>query len=187
MSPSVVKLGAFALAGGIAGLAGALLAGLRTQFSASAFGPEESLQIVATAVIGGLGSVTGAVLGAVFIVGLPFLLGDSQAVTLLTSGVGLLVLLLYLPGGLVQLLGQVRDGVLGSSPRGGCGGAPCRRRRAASGAGARPEPCRDRRARSIDAGAAATPRGARRPRPLRRGGGRWPGCRWRLGPARSSG
>ncbi len=113
VAPSVVKLGAFALAGGIAGLAGALLAGLRTQFSASAFGPEESLQIVATAVIGGLGSVTGAVLGAVFVVGLPFLLGESQAVTLLTSGVGLLVLLLYLPGGIVQLLGQVRDGALG--------------------------------------------------------------------------
>jgi len=55
-------------------------------------------------IIGGLGSVTGAILGAVWILGLPAALGDSAEVRALTSGVGLLVLLLYLPGGLVSVL-----------------------------------------------------------------------------------
>ena len=47
------------------------------------------------------------------IVGLPAFFPDSPEVALLTSGVGLLVLLLYFPGGLVQLLYSARDAVFG--------------------------------------------------------------------------
>ena len=87
----------------------ALLAGLRVSFGASAFGPQLSLQMVALVIIGGLGSVSGAVIGAVYVVGLPALFGDSAEVALMTSGVGLLLLLLYLPGGLVSLVFRGRD------------------------------------------------------------------------------
>ena len=59
-------------------------------------------------VIGGVGSVAGPLLGALYVVGAPALFGDTTAVRMLTSGAGLLVLLLYMPGGLVQLLDQVR-------------------------------------------------------------------------------
>ena len=51
----------------------------------------------------------GAVIGAVYIVGLPAIFGDSLEVALLTSGMGLLLLLLYLPGGLVSLVFRGRD------------------------------------------------------------------------------
>src|SRR5205823_15040190 len=58
VSPTIAKLTAFAIAGGLAALAGGLLAGLRVQFAPSlVFGPEESLRVVAMVVIGGLGSV----------------------------------------------------------------------------------------------------------------------------------
>jgi ABC-type branched-subunit amino acid transport system ATPase component len=63
-------------------------------------------------IIGGLGTVSGAILGAVYIVGLPTLFGDSAEIALLTSGVGLLVLLLYLPGGLISVVFRVRDALL---------------------------------------------------------------------------
>jgi ABC-type branched-subunit amino acid transport system ATPase component/ABC-type branched-subunit amino acid transport system permease subunit len=112
VSPAVAKLIAFGVAGGIAALAGALLAGLRVQFGADAFGVDESLRAVAMAIIGGLGTVTGPLLGALYVIGLPALIGDTTAVRLLTSGVGLLVLLLYVPGGLVQLVAMARDRLL---------------------------------------------------------------------------
>ena len=74
--------------------------------------PTRRCWCVAVAVVGGLASITGAVLGAVFVVGLPALFPNSTQVGLLTSGAGLLILLLYFPGGLVQILYNVRDVVL---------------------------------------------------------------------------
>ena len=112
ISPAAAKLTAFAVAGGLAALAGALLGGLRVQFGADAFPPEESLRVVAMTVIGGLGSIGGAVLGAVYVIGLPALFGHNATVGLATSGIGLLLLLLYLPGGLVQMVHRARDAVL---------------------------------------------------------------------------
>jgi ABC-type branched-subunit amino acid transport system ATPase component/ABC-type branched-subunit amino acid transport system permease subunit len=112
VSPAVAKLTAFAVAGGLAALGGGLLAGLFVQFGAGTFGPEASLQIVAMVVIGGLGSVAGPLLGAVYVVGLPGILGASGTVALLTSSIGLLVLLLYLPSGLVGVVHAARDGLL---------------------------------------------------------------------------
>lgn len=112
VSPTFSKLVSFALAGGLAALSGALLAGLRVQFGPEAFGPEVSLQVVAMTIIGGLGSVGGAVLGSLYVIGLPALFGNNQTVALATSGIGLLVLLLFQPGGLVELVYRVRDRIL---------------------------------------------------------------------------
>jgi ABC-type branched-subunit amino acid transport system ATPase component/ABC-type branched-subunit amino acid transport system permease subunit len=109
VSPAFVKLATFALSAGVAALAGGLLAGLRVSFGAGAFGPELSLQMVSLVIIGGLGSVPGAVIGALYVVGLPAIFGDSIEVALMTSGIGLLLLLLYLPGGLVSLVFRGRD------------------------------------------------------------------------------
>ncbi|MEY2461327.1 MAG: hypothetical protein QOG30_3157, partial [Acidimicrobiaceae bacterium] len=117
VSPTVAKLTAFALGGGLAALAGGLLAGLDIQVGTTTFGPQISLQIVAMVVIGGLGSVPGAILGAVYVVGLPALFNDSPTVALLTSGIGLLLLLLYLPGGLIEIVHRTRDALLGLAAR----------------------------------------------------------------------
>jgi ABC-type branched-subunit amino acid transport system ATPase component/ABC-type branched-subunit amino acid transport system permease subunit len=122
--PALSKLTAFAVAGGIAALAGALLGGLRVQFGADAFSPDESLRVVAMTVIGGLGSVGGAVLGAVYVIGLPALFDNNATVGLVTSGIGLLVLLLYLPGGLAQLVFRGRDALFAIVERRLDAGAP---------------------------------------------------------------
>jgi hypothetical protein len=62
-------------------------------------------------VIGGIGSLPGAMLGAVFVLGLPLFpfLRDIDQIELLTSGLGLLVILLFLPGGLAEGVYRVRD------------------------------------------------------------------------------
>jgi ABC-type branched-subunit amino acid transport system permease subunit/ABC-type branched-subunit amino acid transport system ATPase component len=109
ISPARVKITAFGIAGWVAGVAGGLFVGLLTRARPSDFAAAESLRVVSIVVIGGLSSVAGAILGAFWVVGLPKLFSDSVEVGLLTSGVGLLVLLLYVPGGLVQVLYSARD------------------------------------------------------------------------------
>jgi hypothetical protein len=49
------------------------------------------------------------VLGAVFMFGLPALFGTGDLVTLFTSSIGVLIVLLYLPGGLASVASNVRD------------------------------------------------------------------------------
>jgi ABC-type branched-subunit amino acid transport system ATPase component/ABC-type branched-subunit amino acid transport system permease subunit len=109
VSPTRMKLMAFGVAGALAGLAGGLFAGYQVQFGTNAFPPEESLRVVAIAVIGGLSSITGAVLGALWVIGLPALVGDTDEVRFFTSGAGLLILLLYFPRGLAQVFTNLRD------------------------------------------------------------------------------
>ena len=62
---------AFALSAGITGLAGALLAHKMRFISPDAFNILLSIQLLLMVVVGGLGSITGAILGAVFVGGLP--------------------------------------------------------------------------------------------------------------------
>ena len=140
-------------------------AGCRCSSAADSFRPDLSFLVVAIAVIGGLGSVAGAVLGAVYVLGVPALFGHSLEVQLLTSGAGLLVLLLVLPGGLVELAARRRDRLVV---------AVGRRRPIAAGADAtsppmpiaRREPPRRPRAIADDAGVAL--RASRHRRALRR-------------------
>jgi ABC-type branched-subunit amino acid transport system ATPase component/ABC-type branched-subunit amino acid transport system permease subunit len=118
VSPAGAKLTAFALSGFLAAIAGALLAGAHVQLGPKLFGPEDSLVVVGMVIIGGLGSVTGAVLGSVYVLGLPALLGDTPQVRLLTTGAGLLILLMYLPGGLLSIVYKARDALLSLAERG---------------------------------------------------------------------
>ncbi|HXY94392.1 MAG TPA: ABC transporter permease, partial [Acidimicrobiia bacterium] len=119
VAPARVKLRAFALAGGIAALGGALLGALVTNVPITDrfFTVESSLQVVSIAVIGGLGSVVGPLLGSLWVVGLPAFFPDNDLVPLFTSSIGLLVLLLYFPGGLMQVVYAARDAVLGWADR----------------------------------------------------------------------
>jgi branched-chain amino acid transport system permease protein len=104
------KLTAFVLSGVFAGGAGFLWAAGVTLASTSVFPPSRSLALVAAVVIGGLGSVGGAVMGALYLMLVPYLGSQiSPYLGLLSSGVGLLVLVLFLPGGLARLFAEGRD------------------------------------------------------------------------------
>ncbi|MFN8025797.1 MAG: ATP-binding cassette domain-containing protein, partial [Acidimicrobiia bacterium] len=114
VNPTVAKIRAFAIAGGLAGLGGALIAGAveAIPYTERYFLVGDSLALVAMVVIGGIASPVGAVLGAVWVVGMPAFFPDNQLVPLLTSSLGLLILLLYFPGGFVQIAFAARDGFL---------------------------------------------------------------------------
>jgi len=105
------RLAAFAVSGFMAGIAGGLLAYLTPAFADNAFPPERSIELFTLTVIGGIGSLPGAILGAVFAEGLPLLPGlrDIQQIRLLTTGLGVLLVLLFLPGGLAEGMYRVRD------------------------------------------------------------------------------
>lgn len=104
------KLTAFVFTGVLAGAAGFLWATGIGLADDSVFGPIRSLSIMAAVVIGGLGSVAGAVIGVFYLLAVPYFLGDlSPFVGLLASAIGVLVLVLMLPGGLARVLYGARD------------------------------------------------------------------------------
>jgi ABC-type branched-subunit amino acid transport system ATPase component len=72
----------------------------------------DSLALVSMAVIGGLGSLAGAVIGAVWVIGLPAFWPHNDTVPLFTSSIGLLIILLYIPGGFTQIGYWCRDELL---------------------------------------------------------------------------
>jgi branched-chain amino acid transport system permease protein len=115
VSPLRARLSAFALSGFIAALAGAVY-----MFDQHGLNPSSpiletprNLLVFSMAIIGGLGSIPGALLGAAY---LTFLNNSSLTRTasaqFLGSGVGVLFILLVLPSGLGGLLYDVRDALL---------------------------------------------------------------------------
>ena len=120
VSPPRMKLAAFGVAGGIAAYSGGLLVTLVPSLQpTSLFRASESIIVVATAIIGGLGSVAGPILGALWIRGIPRIIPEEldDLVRLLTSSIGLLVLLMYFPGGLLQIIYSIRDKLLERADR----------------------------------------------------------------------
>ena len=120
VSPTRMKLAAFGVAGGIAAYSGGLLVTLVPSLQPdSLFRASESIVVVATAIIGGLGSVAGPILGALWVRGIPQVIPEEldDLVRLLTSSIGLLVLLMYFPGGLLQIVYSIRDKLLERADR----------------------------------------------------------------------
>lgn len=108
LSAAGTRLLSFALSGFLASVAGVVFALARVNFDARDYDPAVSLNMLLMVIIGGLGSIPGAILGAAFVYGLPALFGTSDLVQLLTSGIGVLIVLLFLPGGLMQLVHRAR-------------------------------------------------------------------------------
>lgn len=103
-----LRLNAFAAAGFIAAFAGGLLAFEQHAVNGQTFAPAESLTIFLYAVIGGLGSIAGPMLGA----GYEWLLsvgGITPLITELGTGLGGLAVLLVFPGGLNRIFFDIRD------------------------------------------------------------------------------
>jgi ABC-type branched-subunit amino acid transport system permease subunit len=103
-----VKLVAFAVSGFIAASAGALYGYGAEQFGPQNFPVVDGLRIVSVAVIGGLGSITGTVLAALLVFGVDRLVHVPE-IRLVMTAMGLLVVLLFLPGGFAGPLARARD------------------------------------------------------------------------------
>jgi branched-chain amino acid transport system permease protein len=113
VSPVPVKLMAFTISGAVAGMAGGLFVHLTQSFDISSYGPGESINVFTAGVVGGLGSLFGGVLGAVYLRGTDWFITEP-AWQFLSSAVGVLLVLLILPGGLSSLVIKLRDRLVGS-------------------------------------------------------------------------
>ena len=112
VSATGARLLAFAIAGFIAACAGVVYAYAHQRYLSTNFSPDLSFTMVTMAVIGGLGSIPGALLGAVVVFGVPILFRGSEAGQLLqflVGGAGGLFVLLFLPRGIAGMLYDVRD------------------------------------------------------------------------------
>ncbi|MCI3949567.1 MAG: ABC-type branched-chain amino acid transport system, permease component, partial [Acidimicrobiales bacterium] len=105
-----VRLATYALSGGIAALAGGLFAHHQQAFDPSSFAPIQNLAVFTMVVIGGLTSVTGAFLGALFLLGTQWVLPQDWRI--LASGIGVLAVLWLVPGGLATVPFALRDRAL---------------------------------------------------------------------------
>jgi branched-chain amino acid transport system permease protein len=101
------KLSAFAVSGALAAFAGCLFVWHQQAYGQGPYDPGENFFVFTMAVIGGIASIPGAVLGAFYLLGTQwFLPSDWQ---LLANSAGVLIVLLIMPFGLGGLLFRVRD------------------------------------------------------------------------------
>ncbi|MFZ8900948.1 MAG: ABC transporter permease [Ilumatobacteraceae bacterium] len=108
LSATRLKLTAFTISGAIAGVAGGLFAHLNYSFDLSSYGVNKSLEVFTASVVGGLGSMFGAVLGAAYLRGTEWFV-TAEEWRFVSSAAGVLIVLLIVPGGLGALVIRVRD------------------------------------------------------------------------------
>jgi len=103
-------LAAFAFSGFLAALAGAFYVQQQNGLTADPYLPQRSLELFTMVVIGGLGSLPGALLGATYVHSADFFLPAEWR--FLATGAGLLIVLLIFPSGLGGMLADLRDTAL---------------------------------------------------------------------------
>jgi branched-chain amino acid transport system permease protein len=102
------KLLAFAISGFLAAVGGCLLVHLLTGYGPDTYSPYQSVVVFIAAVVGGVGSLLGGLLGALFLKGGQYFLPGAQWQGLV-SAVGVLLVLMVLPGGLSDVVYRLRD------------------------------------------------------------------------------
>jgi branched-chain amino acid transport system permease protein len=111
ISPVRARLSAFALSGFIAAMAGGVYFFGQHGISSTLLETPRNLLVFSMAIIGGLGSVPGALLGAGYLMLLQQSGGSVQS-QFLASGVGLLFILMLFPAGLSGIVYDLRDALL---------------------------------------------------------------------------
>jgi ABC-type branched-subunit amino acid transport system ATPase component/ABC-type branched-subunit amino acid transport system permease subunit len=102
------KVQAFVVSGIVAGIGGALYAHTFARITVASFPASASIDIAVMVVVGGATLLAGPLVGVLFVVGVPAFL-PLDAAGLATTKLGLLLLIVYLPGGFAQLLLPLRD------------------------------------------------------------------------------
>lgn len=106
INPAAYKLLAFAIGAFVAGYAGSLAAFSSFYISPSEFGFGRAVDTLAYAVVGGMGSVGGPILGAVLLTLLPEALRFLQGYRDVINGVILLAVIVFLPQGLWSIFAR---------------------------------------------------------------------------------
>ncbi len=100
------KMVAFVIATSIAGLAGVLYGPFIGYLSPEQFRWQPSLILVSMAIVGGLTSLEGGIIGAVLLTFLPELLRSTDQLRMILYGVIVILTLAFLPDGIISLFGK---------------------------------------------------------------------------------
>jgi len=103
------KAFAFGLGAAIAGLAGCFYPGFVGTLVPDAFGIVESFTMMAIVIVGGMGTMIGPVIGAVVLTFLPEVLRGFGELRLMIYGVALTLVVLFMPGGIVQAWVSIKN------------------------------------------------------------------------------
>jgi branched-chain amino acid transport system permease protein len=98
----LLKVQVFAFAAVISAVAGSLYAHTVTFISPTSFGFNVSVELVTMVIVGGLGSIYGSFLGAAILTLLPEFLRTFQDYDIVVYGALLIVMTMFMPGGLVR-------------------------------------------------------------------------------------
>ncbi len=108
VSPLRYRILAFGLSGFLAGIAGALYLCFEQSIDPSIMGLTPMSLDVTMLVIGGLGTVFGPAIGTTIVTVVETVLVNHPGVQLTVVGIVLLVVVVFVPGGIVGLVGKVR-------------------------------------------------------------------------------
>ncbi|MBF0243426.1 MAG: high-affinity branched-chain amino acid ABC transporter permease LivM [Desulfamplus sp.] len=96
------KLRAFALGATWAGMAGVVFASKTTFINPASFTLWESVIILCTVVLGGMGSIAGVIAGALLLILLPEYMRDFGQFRMITFGAVLILMMIFRPGGMIE-------------------------------------------------------------------------------------
>lgn len=97
---ALYKTLAFALSAFYAGIGGSLMAHLVGFISPESFNLLVSIQVLSMVVIGGLASIQGSILGAIFLTALPYFLSGMKNLPMVIYGACLILVVMFEPHGL---------------------------------------------------------------------------------------
>ncbi len=103
----ILKVQIFTVSAVISAIAGSLYAHTMTFISPASFGFNFSVELVTMVIIGGLGSIYGSFLGAAILTVLPEFLRVLQDFDIIVYGLMLIIMTMYLPGGLISGLQRI--------------------------------------------------------------------------------
>lgn len=103
----ILKVQIFTVSAVISAIAGSLYAHTMTFIAPASFGFNFSVELLTMVIIGGLGSIYGSFLGAAILTILPESLRVLQDFDIIVYGLMLIIMTMYLPGGIISALTQV--------------------------------------------------------------------------------
>jgi branched-chain amino acid transport system permease protein len=113
INPFVYKTLAFAWSAAYAGIAGALLASATAYVSPDSYALQLSITLLIGAVLGGLGSLWGAVIGGIVVEFLPLWAQTiNTAASSLVYGIALIVVMIAMPGGIAGGIRRVANTII---------------------------------------------------------------------------
>ena len=110
------KLAAFTISGSLAGLSGYLFAVLNSSVNPEMLSWHQSADVLLMLILGGMGQLWGGLVGAFTFVLLQELLSTFTTRWHLWLGIAIVLLVLFLPGGMVSLFARIKGLLRGSAP-----------------------------------------------------------------------